>query len=145
MGGWCHWCFPVRYSCNGVNLAARRAITVQPHPMKDTLVPPPSIPPSLVSFSLSSLSFTSCRSLWSSSLRFSHSLSYIPTFAFFFLFSASQFISFSNTVNPTSPILSCSKYVPPVSDTALHEDISIIVLWKLQQTPWLNANQWHCE
>lgn len=55
MGGWCHRCFPVRCSCNGVNLAPRWAISVRPHPMKDTLVPPPhlasrpspSIPPPL--------------------------------------------------------------------------------------------------
>lgn len=44
MGGWCHWCFPVRCSWNGVNLAPRWAISVWPHPMKDTLVPPTSPP-----------------------------------------------------------------------------------------------------
>lgn len=40
--GWCHWCFPVRWSRNGVNLAPRWAISVQPHPMKDTLVHHPA-------------------------------------------------------------------------------------------------------
>lgn len=40
--GWCHWCVPVRWSRNGVNLAPRWAISVQPHPMKDTLVHHPA-------------------------------------------------------------------------------------------------------
>lgn len=46
--GWCHWCFPLRCSRNGVNLAPHWAISVRPHPMKDTLVRHPT-PPSLLS------------------------------------------------------------------------------------------------
>lgn len=127
MGGWCHWCFPVHCSCNGVNLAPHWAISVQPHAMKDTLVPPPppSIPPSLVSFS--HLWFTSCCSLWSPSLRLSSSVSYVPTFTCFFLCHSSSALSISH-LNTAPFFLGYSKHSPPVNDIASHQDISIIIL-----------------
>lgn len=57
--------FPLRCSCNGVNLAPHWAIPVQPHPMKDTLVPSllPSITQTLLSFSHLTLSLPAASSL----------------------------------------------------------------------------------
>lgn len=97
MGGWCHWCFPVHCSCNGVNLAPHWAISVQPHAMKDTLVPPPPTPhPTISRFLLSSLVHFLLLSLISLSTPL---LFYILRAHIYMLFSMPQFIS--------------SPYIPP--------------------------------
>lgn len=86
MAVWCHRCFPLHYSCNGVNLAPHWAISVQPYPMKDTLAPHP---PSL---HISSLFHILLPSVFFSPQTLSSFISSMPTFTFCFLrFSSSVF------------------------------------------------------